>query len=114
MTDQDPTPTELTDDARAAESDEQLRSRARRALARYGLARLGLFLALTVVIQLAAWLIGAPVPLVMSALLALLVAFPLSMLIFPRMRVEATQAVAARHERRKQRKEWIREELAGR
>ena len=79
-----------------------------------GLARLGLFLALTVVIQLAAWLIGAPVPLVMSALLALLVAFPLSMLIFPRMRVEATQAVAARHEHRKQRKEWIREELAGR
>ncbi|CAM3981764.1 DUF4229 domain-containing protein [Corynebacterium frankenforstense] len=117
MTDQDPTPTEPTDDARAVgaeESDEQIRSRARRALTRYGLARLGLFVALTVVIQVAAWLIGAPVPLVMSALLALLVAFPLSMLIFPRMRVEATQAVAARHERRRQRKEWIREELAGR
>ncbi|AIG63611.1 membrane protein [Corynebacterium atypicum] len=80
----------------------------------YGLARLGLFVALTVVIALLAWLIGAPVPLVMSALLALLVAFPLSMLIFPKMRTEATEAVGLWQQRRRQRKEWIREELAER
>lgn len=98
----------------SAEKDAQVRRRARRALVKYGLARLGLFLGLTVVIQVAALLIEAPVPLVMSALLALLVAFPLSMLVFPKMRVEATAAVGVWQQRRKRRKEWIREELAER
>ncbi|WP_328286435.1 DUF4229 domain-containing protein [Corynebacterium atypicum] len=100
--------------APSEEEDGQLRSRARKVLLVYGLARLGLFVALTVVIALLAWLIGAPVPLVMSALLALLVAFPLSMLIFPKMRTEATEAVGLWQQRRRQRKEWIREELAER
>lgn len=96
------------------EEDAQLRARARRALLKYGFARLGLFLLLTVVIAVAAWLIGAPVPLLMSALLALFVAFPLSMLVFTSMRLEANQALALSHERRKQRKEWVQEELAQR
>lgn len=109
MSDHDELPSED-----AADTDTQVRRRARRALVKYGLARLGLFLGLTVVIQVAALLIGAPVPLVMSALLALLVAFPLSMLVFPTMRVEATAAVGIWQERRKRRKEWIREELAER
>ena len=43
------------------------------ALFKYGGARFGLFVVLTIVIQLFAVLIDAPVPLVMSALLALLV-----------------------------------------
>lgn len=95
-------------------SDKALRSQANKALVRYGLARLGLFILLTIIIQVAAVLIGAPVPLVMSALLALIVAFPLSMLVFPKMRMEANAAVAAWNQRRKDRKEWIAQELSER
>lgn len=62
--------------------DPQTRKQATRAMLKYGAARLGLFLGLTIVIQALAVLIGAQVPLVVSALLALLVALPLSMLIF--------------------------------
>ena len=98
----------------APELDPAARSRANKAAAVYGLCRLGLFIALTVVIQGAALLIGAPVPLIMSALLALIVAFPLSMLVFKRQRIEATEAVAQWREQRKARKEWIASELAER
>lgn len=94
--------------------DPAARSRANKAAAVYGLCRLGLFLALTVVIQAVALLIGAPVPLIMSALLALIVAFPLSMLIFTRQRLEANYAIAHWQQQRKARKEWIRGELADR
>lgn len=90
------------------------RARANKAAAVYGLYRLGLFIALTVVIQGAALLIDAPVPLIISALLALIVAFPLSMLIFKRQRIEATEAVAQWREQRKARKAWIASELAER
>ena len=98
----------------APELDPAARSRANKAAAVYGLYRLGLFIALTVVIQAAALLIGAPVPLIMSALLALIVAFPLSMLVFKRQRIEATEAVAQWREQRKARKDWIASELAER
>ena len=67
-----------------------------------------------VVIQLFAVLIDAPVPLVMSALLALLVAFPLSMLIFKGMRVEANRSVGAWNAQRRARKEWVKRELESR
>lgn len=80
----------------------------------YGLDRLLLFIGLTVVIQLIAMLIGAPVPLIMSALLALLVAFPLSMLVFKRRRLEANAAVAELGRQRAARKDWIQSELAER
>lgn len=98
----------------APELDPSARSRANKAATVYGLYRLGLFIVLTVVIQGAALLIKAPVPLIMSALLALIVAFPLSMLIFKRQRIEATEAVAHWREQRKARKEWIASELAER
>ena len=83
-------------------------------MAIYGLDRLLLFIALTVAIQLLAVLIGAPVPVIMSALLALIVAFPLSMLLFKRHRLEANEAVAELKRQRAARKEWIQAELAER
>ena len=95
-------------------NDPQAASRARKAAAVYGLYRLLLFLVLTVIIQGLAWLIGAPVPLIMSALLALIVAFPLSMLIFTKQRVEATEALAQFQAQRKAQKDWIASELAQR
>jgi len=94
--------------------DPEAKSRANKAVAIYGLDRLLLFIALTVVIQLAAVLIGAPVPVIMSALLALIVAFPLSMLLFKRHRIEANEAVAELKRQRQARKDWIQTELAER
>ena len=94
--------------------DPQAKSRANRAVAVYGVLRLVLFIALTVVIQLFAVLIDAPVPVIMSALLALIVAFPLSMLVFKRQRLEANAAVAELKRQRDARKEWIQSELVDR
>lgn len=94
--------------------DPQARKQATRAMLKYGAARLGLFLGLTIVIQALAVLIGAQVPLVVSALLALLVALPLSMLIFKKLRIETTEAVAKLAQQRRARKEWVNRELAGR
>lgn len=96
------------------EVDPRARSRANKAAAVYGLYRLLLFLGLTIVIQLLAVLVGAPVPLIMSALLALIVAFPLSMLVFKKQRVEATMALAQFKQQRQARKDWIQAELAER
>ncbi|MHA2787997.1 DUF4229 domain-containing protein [Corynebacterium sp. S7] len=98
----------------APELDPAVRKRANKAVAVYGLLRLLLFILLTVLIQLVALLVNAPVPLVMSALLALIVAFPLSMLVFQKQRVEATQAVAAWSEQRQAKKQWVRDQLADR
>ena len=101
-------------DQRSSQVDPEAKSRANKAVAIYGLDRLLLFIALTVVIQLAAVLVGAPVPLIMSALLALIVAFPLSMLLFKRHRIEANEAVAELKHQRQARKDWIQSELAER
>ena len=101
-------------DQRSPQVNPEAKSRANKAVAIYGLDRLLLFIALTVVIQLAAVLIGAPVPLIMSALLALIVAFPLSMLLFKRHRIEANEAVAELKRQRQARKDWIQSELAER
>lgn len=98
----------------APQLDPEVRKKANRAALKYGLARLALFVVLTVVIQVAAVLIDAPVPLVMSALLALIVAFPLSMLVFKGLRMEANQSVAAWNGQRQARKEWVRRELENR
>lgn len=98
----------------APKEDPELKKRTRRALLKYGAMRLVLFLVLTVVIQVIAMLVKAPVPLVMSALLALIIAFPLSMLIFTSLREEATAGVALVAKQRKEHKEWIRNELAKR
>ncbi|GAB3073691.1 DUF4229 domain-containing protein [Corynebacterium aquatimens] len=99
---------------KAPQVDPAARRRANKAAAVYGGLRLLLFVVLTVVIQGAAMLIGAQFPLIMSALLALIVAFPLSMLVFSKQRVEAVEAMATWNEQRRARKEWVREELAGR
>lgn len=96
------------------ELDPAVRKRANRAALIYGGLRLLLFIGLTVVIQAVAMLIGAPVPVIMSALLALIVAFPLSMLVFSKQRVEATEAMALWGEQRRARKSWVNDELADR
>lgn len=94
--------------------DKSLRNRAWRDIALYGFARLALFVVLTVIIQSAAILIGAPVPLLISSLLALLVAFPLSMFVFKKLRLRVNEEVAAWDAQRKAHKAWVKQELAER
>lgn len=100
--------------AAAPATDSGARARANKAMAVYGLLRLLLFVVLTAAIQGLAALIGAPVPLVMSALLALIVAFPLSMFVFTKQRLEANAALAQWQQQRKAKKNWIKDELAER
>ena len=106
------TPAASNDSAPALDAD--VRKRANRAALTYGALRLLLFIVLTAVIQTIAVLIDAPIPLVMSALLALIVAFPLSMLIFSKQRIAATEAMATWNEQRRARKQWVSDELADR
>lgn len=94
--------------------DPELRKKSRRAVVKYGLARLGLFIGLTIVIQALAIAIDAPVPLVFTALLALFVALPLSMLVFSKWRAEATESLAEYSRQRQEHKAWVQRELSGR
>ena len=86
--------TPMTHNPEPPKPDPELRRRSRAALWKYGLARVVLFIALTVVIELLSIAIRFPIPVLVSALLALFVALPLSMLIFKKWRIEATQTLA--------------------
>lgn len=94
--------------------DPVLRRRAARDFVLYGLARLGLFVVLTAIIQGTALLIDAPVPLAISSLLALLVAFPLSMFVFRGLRLRVTEELALWGEQRRAHKQWVEQELSKR
>ena len=58
--------------------------------------------------------IDAPIPLVFTALLALFVALPLSMLVFSQWRLEATQSIAEYSHQRQEHKAWVQRVLSGR
>ncbi|WKD62102.1 hypothetical protein CCICO_10515 [Corynebacterium ciconiae DSM 44920] len=98
----------------APELDTQLRNRAWKDSALYAGARIVLFAALTALIKGAAVLIDSPVPWLICALLALLVAFPLSLLLFSSLRMRVTSEMAQWDEQRKAHKKWVQEELARR
>ena len=104
----------MTHNPEPPKPDPELRRRSRKALWKYGLARVVLFIALTAVIELLAVAIGVPIPVLMAALLALFVALPLSMLIFKNWRIEATQTLAEYSAQRKAHKQWVQAELEGR
>ena len=104
----------MTHNSEPPKPDPELRRRSRAALWKYGLARVVLFIVLTVVIELLAIAIGFPIPVLIAALLALFVALPLSMLIFKKWRIEATQTLAEYSAQRKAHKRWVQAELEGR
>ena len=104
----------MTHNPEPPKPDPELRRRSRKALWKYGLARVVLFIALTAVIELLAVMIGFPIPILVAALLALFVALPLSMLIFKNWRIEATQTLAEYSAQRKAHKQWVQAELEGR
>ena len=85
-----------------------------RDMALYGLLRFLLFIGLTAFIMGVAFLIDLPVPLLVAAMLALLVAFPLSMFMWSDLRLRVNQGMAVWSAERKRHKQSIREQLADR
>lgn len=85
-------------------------------IALYGLARVVVFVVLTVVIQTAAILLGMgqSFPLLMSALLALILALPLSMLLFRNLRLRVNEQIAVRDAGRRAHKDQMRAQLEDR
>ncbi|RAV33245.1 DUF4229 domain-containing protein [Corynebacterium heidelbergense] len=110
--------TEKSDTPLAAEpaslpNTPKLSGKAWRDIALYGLLRLLLFIALTVVIHSIVILAGMAnyFPLLISAMLALILALPLSMLLFRKLRLRVTEQMAQWDANRRAHKETIRQQL---
>lgn len=94
----------------------KLGGKAWRDITLYGLARLVLFIVLTVIIQLIAVALGMgqSFPLAISALLALIIAFPLSMFVFKGLRGRVNEEIAVWDEGRQRHKDQMRRQLEDR
>ncbi len=68
---------------------------------------------LTAVIVLAAKLVAVDIPLVVAALFALIIAMPLSLVLFKRLRVQVNEDIALVDERRRRDKAELRARLRG-
>ncbi|UAK33439.1 DUF4229 domain-containing protein [Nocardia asteroides] len=84
-----------------------------RNLALYTVARLGLVVVLTAVIMLAARLVSVDIPVVVAALFALIIAMPLSLTLFKRLRAKVNEDIALVDERRRRDKAELRARLRG-
>ncbi|WP_327110405.1 DUF4229 domain-containing protein [Nocardia sp. NBC_01730] len=84
-----------------------------RNLALYSLARLALVVVLTAVILLAARLVSVDIPLLVAALFALIIAMPLSLTLFKRLRAKVNEDIALVDERRRRDKAQLRARLRG-
>lgn len=80
----------------------------------YGLARLVLFLAVFAVLVGIIVLFEIQVPLAILAVLALIVAMPASVFLFPKLRTRANEGVAVWDSNRRAHKEYVRRQLAER
>jgi hypothetical protein len=84
-----------------------------RNLAFYTLARLGLVIVITVVIIFIARLVSVDIPLVVAALFALLIAMPLSLTLFKKLRTRVNEDIAVVDEKRRKDKAQLRARLRG-
>lgn len=84
-----------------------------RNLALYTLARLGLVVVIAALIVGVAKLIGVEVPIIVAALFALIVAMPLSLTLFKKLRMKVNEDIAVVDERRRQDKAQLRARLRG-
>ena len=80
----------------------------------YGLARLVLFLAVFAVLVGIIVLFEIQIPLAILAVLALIVAMPASVFLFPSLRTRANEGVAVWDSNRRAHKEYVRRQLAER
>ncbi|AGP31647.1 DUF4229 domain-containing protein [Corynebacterium terpenotabidum] len=110
-------PDVTTSDAETTTASEiapgKLGGKAWRDIILYGLARLLLFVVLTVAIQLIAIMLGMgqSFPVAISALLALIIAFPLSMFLFKGLRVRVNEQIAVWDAGRQKHKNEMRAQL---
>ncbi|MGW5312515.1 DUF4229 domain-containing protein [Nocardia thailandica] len=84
-----------------------------RNLALYTVARLGLVVIIAAVIVLVANLVGVEVPLIIAVLFALIVAMPLSLTLFKKLRAKVNEDIAVVDARRRQDKAQLRARLRG-
>jgi hypothetical protein len=84
-----------------------------RNLVLYTLARLGLVVVITAVIVGIARLISVDIPLVVAALFALIIAMPLSLTLFKKLRARVNEDIAVVDEKRRQDKAQLRARLRG-
>ncbi|MFG1790003.1 DUF4229 domain-containing protein [Nocardia sp. NPDC049149] len=84
-----------------------------RDLGLYTLARLALVVAITALIMLVARLVSVDIPLVVAALFALIIAMPLSLTLFKRLRTRVNEDIAVVDERRRHDKAQLRARLRG-
>ncbi|PXX64990.1 uncharacterized protein DUF4229 [Nocardia tenerifensis] len=77
------------------------------------MARLALVVVLTVLIVLVARLVSVDIPLVVAALFALIIAMPLSLTLFKRLRTRVNEDIAVVDERRRRDKAQLRARLRG-
>ena len=84
-----------------------------RNVALYTLARIGLVVVIAAAIVGVAKLIGVEVPIIVAALFALIVAMPLSLTLFKKLRVRVNEDIAVVDERRRQDKAQLRARLRG-
>lgn len=90
------------------------RGKALKGLFWYGLARLVLFLAIFFVLLAVTYFVGVQIPAAITAVFALIIAMPLSVFVFPKLRVEANESVAAWSANRRAHKAYIAQQIKDR
>ncbi|MGW0043763.1 DUF4229 domain-containing protein [Rhodococcus sp. NPDC003348] len=84
-----------------------------RDLALYTVARLGLVVALAAVILGGSRLVGVDVPLLVALIFAVLIALPLSLVLFKSLRTRVNQQIAVVDEQRRKDRDDLRSKLRG-
>ena len=84
-----------------------------RNLALYTVARLGLVIVIAAVIVGAGWLFGVSVPLLVALVFAVVIALPLSLVLFKSLRIRVNESIAAVDEKRRRDKAELRAKLRG-
>ncbi|WP_067567058.1 DUF4229 domain-containing protein [Nocardia sp. NBC_01503] len=82
-------------------------------LALYTVARLGLVVVLAAIIMGVAAIVHVDIPLIVAALFALLIAMPLSMALFKKLRTQVNKDIAAVDEKRRRDREQLMSRLRG-
>ncbi|MDK8758147.1 DUF4229 domain-containing protein [Corynebacterium sp. MSK151] len=90
------------------------RGNAMKGLFWYGLARLLLFLVLFFILLVIIYLVNVQIPAAITAVFALIIAMPLSVFVFPKLRVQANESVAVWSENRRAHKEYIAQQIKDR
>ena len=90
------------------------RGNAMKGLFWYGLARLLLFLVLFFILLVIIYLVNVQIPAAITAVFALIIAMPLSVFVFPKLRVQANESVAVWSENRRAHKDYIAQQIKDR